>query len=57
VLANRVIRRLASARRLPVIDLAAIFCEDQDWANPIEPGVPGKTTNRFGRGFVRRDPH
>jgi hypothetical protein len=32
---------VAAKRGLPVIDLATVFDQEQDYANPIEPGVPG----------------
>ena len=38
---NDVIVYEATARRLPVIDLRRICTEDEDFANEIEPGIPG----------------
>jgi len=40
-LVNRAIRAAAEARRLPVLDLWDIFSRREDYANAIEPGVPG----------------
>lgn len=40
-LMNRAIRECAKRRKLPVMDLWAIFTEKADFANVIEPGVPG----------------
>jgi hypothetical protein len=38
---NDIITREAFARRLPVVDLRLVCNEDADFANPIEPSVPG----------------
>jgi len=38
---NREIRRLAERWKLPLIDLWHIFDRKEDYANAIEPGVPG----------------
>ncbi|MEM6331035.1 MAG: SGNH/GDSL hydrolase family protein [Planctomycetota bacterium] len=38
---NDRITREAFRRGLPVIDLRVLFTRDEDYANPIEPGVPG----------------
>lgn len=38
---NKIIISEAAKRGLPVIDLATVFDQEQDYANPIEPGVPG----------------
>ena len=38
---NRVITRAAKRRRLPLIDLRAIFNSEWDYANPIEPSAQG----------------
>lgn len=38
---NSIIRSVAEARRVPVIDLWTIFSQREDYANVIEPGVPG----------------
>jgi hypothetical protein len=42
VFVGGIIRGEAQRRGLPVIDLAAVFCDPLDYANPIEPGVLGK---------------
>lgn len=39
--AGGVIKAEAARRGLPVVDVASIFNDDLDFANPIEPGVPG----------------
>jgi len=38
---NRAIRAVAAARKIPILDLWAIFSRREDYANQIEPGVPG----------------
>ncbi len=38
---NRIIRQTAEARNLKVLDLWNIFDKPEDYANAIEPGVPG----------------
>ena len=38
---NRVVGRAAKRRRLPLIDLRAIFNSEWDYANPIEPSAQG----------------
>jgi len=38
---NRIIKAEAAKKGLPVIDLAAIFDRNEDYANSIEPGVLG----------------
>jgi lysophospholipase L1-like esterase len=38
---NRIIRSCAQARNIPVLDLWTIFSRREDYANVIEPGVPG----------------
>ncbi len=40
-LLNRDIRRLAEQWQLPVLDLWTMFTQRADYANAIEPGVPG----------------
>lgn len=48
-LVNRIIIDEASKLNLPVIDLYQVFTNAEDYANPIEPGVPGgdKITNNI----------
>lgn len=38
---NRVIRNVAAARGIPILDLWTVFSQRADYANAIEPGVPG----------------
>lgn len=38
---NTVILRVARARKIPVLDMWTIFSQRADYANAIEPGVPG----------------
>ncbi len=40
-LLNRIIRAVAAEHALPLLDLWTIFDRRADYANPIEPGVPG----------------
>jgi hypothetical protein len=46
---NGIIEDEARKLGVPLIDIATIFDQDQDYANPIEPGVPGgdKLTNNI----------
>jgi len=46
---NNIILDEAKKRGLPVIELGTLFDKPQDYANPIEPGVPGgdKITNNI----------
>lgn len=40
-LMNRIIRKCAAARGLPILDLWEVFDRREDYANAIEPGTPG----------------
>jgi hypothetical protein len=40
-LLNRIIREIAAEHKLPLLDLWFIFDRREDFANAIEPGVPG----------------
>lgn len=57
VAAGGVIKAEASKRGLPVVDVAAIFNDDLDFSNPIEPGVPGgdKIANNVAAVLERHD--